>query len=165
VVGGPRGKDSSGDIRNRLIIGDNIPRPGHHVCPVLVQLASSFILQLVVLGLGQEWLGRAGGISLSYETHDRTVAHFFLFISHVPPSLSSKYTLPGSLLLVTKDLLDEIGLTPDGGEKHKVGAEGLLGSIGVLDVRSSRETSLALSRPEFVLAFDVLRSERLLPGL
>ena len=88
-----------------------------------------------MLSLGQEWLGRTGEIST--QTHDGSDTHPFLFVTHISPSLSSKYTLPGGLLLVTKDLPDKVWIVPDGGEEHEVGAEGLLGSIGVLDVRSS----------------------------
>lgn len=92
-------------------------------------------------------------------------AHPFLFVTHISPSLSSKHTLPGGLLLVAKDLLDKVWIAPNGGEEHKVGAEGLLGSIWVLDVSSSRETSLALSRAEFVFALDVVWGECLLPSM
>ena len=92
-------------------------------------------------------------------------AHPFLFVTHISPSLSSKYTLPGSLLLVAKDLLDKILIAPDGGQEHEVGAEGFLGSIWVLDVSSSRETGLALSRAEFVFALDVVWRECLLPSM
>jgi hypothetical protein len=102
---------------------------------------------------------------LATRARDGTDTHPFLFIAHVSPPFSSKHTLPGGLLLITKNLPDEVGLTPDGSEEHKVRAEGLLGSIGVLDVRTSRESSLALSGAEFVFSLNVLWRECLLPRM
>ena len=74
---------------------------------------------------------------LATHMRDGTNTHPFLFITHISPPLSSKHTLPSGLLLIPKDLPDKVWIAPDGGEEHEVGAEGLLRSIGVLDVRSS----------------------------
>jgi hypothetical protein len=109
----------------------------------LVNPPSRLVSQLFLFRLGKERLvGQKIETTCQYHhppiniiiPQSISTTHLALVIRHGSPLGSGQHALLRRLRLVPKDLSDEDRVGSDALEEHKVGAQRLLGRVGILDV-------------------------------